>query len=147
VDARQLFLSKPLCAQRVEAILVGLAAADRSDVTRVLRQHGAKRRQIELRIVGQDDHVRGVVDGEFCHRLVGPRDDELVGLGKTLPGGELCASVDNRDPIPHQLGQPVERDGDMDRSDDHQVGGAPERLGENVAFAPGQLTARRRPFN
>jgi len=57
MDVRQLFFGESLRAQRVEAVLVGLAAADRADVARVLIKDEAQGREIEFRIMREDDHV------------------------------------------------------------------------------------------
>src|SRR3989440_12615237 len=86
VHSGELLLGEPLLPQRVESVLIRLAAADRADVTGGLLQNRAQSRQVELRIVREDDHVGGAVDRHLAQRLIGPRDDELVSLWKSLFG-------------------------------------------------------------
>ena len=143
----QLLLGESFLAQRVETVLVRLAAADRADVARVLREHRAQRWQVELGIVRQDDDIGRTVDRDLAHRFVGPGDHQLIGFRKTLFGGELRAGVDHRHAISHQLRKPVQRDRDVDRADDHEVGRAPERLHENFPISPRELGPRGRARN
>src|SRR5256885_811601 len=143
MDARELLLGEAFLAQRVEPVLIRLATADCPDVAGALPEHRAQRREVELRVVRQDHDVRRTVDRDLAHRLVGPFNNELVSLRKPLRRGELRARVDDRDAISHQLRQAVQGDRDMDRTDDHEVGRAPEGLDENVAVSPRQLRACR----
>ena len=147
VNTCQLLLGESFLAQRVETVLVRLAAADRADVARVLLEHRAQRRQVELGIVRQDDDIGRTVDRDLAHRFVGPGDHQLIGFRKTLFGGELRAGVDHRHAIAHQLRQPVQRDRDVDRADDHEVGRAPEGLHEKFSVSPRELSSRRRARN
>src|SRR5205823_5679358 len=93
--------------------------------------------KVELGVVGEDHDVGGAVEGDLGQRLVRPGHDELVRLREPLVGGELGPSVHDGDPVAHQLGQPVERDGDVDGADDHQVRWPPVGLDEPVAVAGG----------
>ncbi len=45
-----------------------------------------------------------------------------------------------------QLGQPVQRDRDVDGADDHKMSGPAKRFDEPIAIAACELRARRRPF-
>ena len=141
MHARQLVLGESFLAQRVEAVLVRLAAPDGPDVAGLLLQHRAQSRQVELRVVSQHDDVCRVVDRDLGHRLIRPRDDQLVGLRESLFGGELRARVDHRYAIAHQLGETVQGDRDVDRADDDQVGRTPKRLDKYIALTLRKLGA------
>ena len=52
--------------------------------------------------------------------------------------GELRPGVDDRDPIAHQLGQAVQRNRDVDGTDDDEVRSPAERLDEPITVSSGQ---------
>ncbi len=92
----------------------------------------------------EDDDVGRAVQGQARHRLVRPADDELVGVGEAFFGREFRPRVDHGHAVAHQLGEPVQRDGDVDRANDDQLSGSAERLYEPIAVAARELSARGR---
>ena len=138
MHAPKLVLGETFAAQRIKSVLIRLAASDRADVADRLAEHPPQCRQIELRVVSEDDHVGGAVELQLGERLIRPRDDQLVRIWKTVMRGELRPGVDDRDPITHQLGQTVQRNRDVDGPDDDEVRSPAERLDEPVAVSSGQ---------
>src|SRR5581483_3919061 len=62
-------------------------------------------------------------------------------LWEALARGELRARVDDGHVVAHQLREPVQRDRDVDGTDDDQLRGAAVRLDEPVAVAARELRA------
>ena len=135
MHAAQLLLGETFPAQCVEAVLIRLAASDRADVADRLAKHPAQRRQVELRVVSEDYHIRGAVELHLGQGFVRPGDDQLIGVWKTLLRGELRPGIDDRDPIAHQLGQAVQRDRDVDGPDDDEVRCPAKRLDEPITIS------------
>src|SRR4051812_7044980 len=87
-------VDQPLAPARLVA-----ARTERADVERVRLESALQRGEIELVVVSEDDDGGVAPRLHLRQRLLGPRDDDLVGARHTLRSGELRARVgDDRAP-------------------------------------------------
>ena len=96
------------------------AAAHHADVAHAGRQRALNCRNIELRIVCED--ADGIPRPQLLADLVEdgrrPRDPDSVRHREAASGGEHFAGVADRHPVAEHLGDPGERCGEVDRSED-----------------------------
>ena len=85
--------------QQPAAALLVPARAERADVERLALERGLQHRQVELVVVGEHDDRGADVGLDGRDRLVGPRDEQLVGARDPLARREAGAGVgDDRRP-------------------------------------------------
>ncbi len=82
VQALELGIGEPGLLQPDEAILMRPARAHGADVAGVGAQRDLQRRNVELRVVGEDRDDRPLVDMLLLEPAVRPVDDDLIGIGK-----------------------------------------------------------------
>ena len=113
---------------------VGLAAAHHADVADVGGERPLHGGHVELRVVGQDAH--GVARSELGAVLVEhrgrPGDLDLVGHREAPPGGEHLAGVAHGHAVAEHLGDPRQRRGEVDRSEDPHLRRRGVRLDEHA---------------
>ena len=126
-------------------------AAERADVPRPAAERGRDCRVVELGVVGQDDDVRARVDAGSVGELIGPANEQLVGVGKPLAGQECGPRVDDHGVEPDGVGQADQVHGDLAGPDDDKAGGGdhvdvevagtyPDRAGDASAQrVPGEV--------
>lgn len=101
---------------------MGAARAHRTDVGHGEAQGQPQQRYVELGVVGEDAQDRTGVDVRTLQVLVGPLDDDLVGLGEAGPRGEHGARVAHRDVVAEELADPHQRRREVDRAEDDHPG-------------------------
>src|SRR5712692_8715609 len=121
-DALELLLGDARLEQPLAAALLVSARAERTDIEGLRAKRALKCRLVELVVVSEDDDRRRVVGLHLRERLVGPRDDQLVGARDALLRRELGARVgDDRVPAEELRGR-AERLGRIDRAVDEKAG-------------------------
>ena len=83
-DALERLLVDARLAQPLAPPLLVAARAERADVERLGLERRLQRGHVELVVVGEDDDRRRVVGRDLRERLLGPRDDQLVGARDPL---------------------------------------------------------------
>ena len=91
VDAGHVGLARARLAEALEALGMRPPATERPDIPRPAAERRRDCRVVELRVVGQSDDVRALVDA-------GPVG-ELVGVGKPLAGQEGGPRVEAWNPM------------------------------------------------
>ena len=110
---------------------MGARGAQSADVADSRFERDLKRRVVQLLVVGEEDAERVGVQRGSGQVLGRPLDDQFVGVGKALGGGEGGARVDDHGAESELAGEVDQVDRDVDRPDDEQLGQRLEVLDEH----------------
>ena len=119
MNTRDVRLGKARLFETIYALGVSLFGAKCTNIKTVTRQCMLERRIINLRIVGERNEGRVVIDTKRGQCHIRPFCDDLH-IGKSLDRGESSARIDNGHVITKQLPDGRQRLADMHRAGDYK---------------------------
>ena len=121
--------------QPLDALGMGLFAAQRPDIERIGGKRGDQRRIVDLRVMGQRDQRRAAIHADLGQRLVGPVAYDLH-IAEAFLGGEGRARIHDHHFIAKRAGHRHQRLRHMHGADDDQPHRRIEHVDEDLAVAP-----------
>src|SRR5436190_2195358 len=112
--------------------LLVAARAERADVESVARERAGQRRQVELVVMGEDDHGRAEIRLHLGERLLRPGDDDLVGARHPLAGREARTRVCHDRRPAEELGPAAKRFRGVHRPVHDEARRRPVHVGEHL---------------
>lgn len=122
MHAPELGVADAAFPQQPHALGVRATAPHRADVARLRAQRDLEQRDIELDVVREDDDRRASRDRRRGEVLVGPRDDDVVGIGDAGARREDRPRVDDDGTVPEEFCCRRHRAREVDRAEDQHVG-------------------------